>query len=176
LNSPSGNSVESATSLIAGQPKYTRGVHEEERKKVFISYSSSEENKKDNEYLAEEIVRPVLEMLNFEVLSYNRNRSQRVKPMDWIEANVKTCHVLVAFLTRDLKISKEGEEEWHPKPNISNEIGMVRDECLVVPFAEIGVIIPSNVEEKYHCPPFEREKYGELLVELLKILKKEKMY
>lgn len=159
LNPSSGDDKRSlARSLIEAERRYTEEPPKVKKKKVFLSYSSSEENREENKHLTEELVRPVLEMLDFEVYSYNKNHSQRIKPMDWVEAQVRASDILVAFLTKDLRIQKDAAEEWHPKPNIPNEIGMAREKCLVIPCAEKGVIIPSNVEEKFHCPPLYKRK------------------
>ena len=170
LSPPAPESVQLATE-ISQHEKFSKT-----RKKVFLSYSYSEvHNKSQNLHLAEEILRPILEMLSFEVYSYYHDHSQRMKPMDWIESTVKTSDILVALLTKDLKTINEKEEaEWHPKENIPNEIGMASESSLVIPFAETGVKVCSNVNNKFHCPTFARENYGEMIVELMGILKKEK--
>jgi hypothetical protein len=148
---------------IAGDrlEKPTAGEHFIEKKKLVISYSYSEEHNHDqNIYLAESILRPILELLNFNVYTFYHDGSQRTPPLTWIKVTVKGSQILIGLITKDLQMQKNGDIEWHPKGNVPNEIGMANEGCLIIPFAEKGVTVCSNIYTNSPCHPFTREAMG----------------
>jgi hypothetical protein len=160
------------TAMISGRPKYEKEVNN----KVFISYSYGDEqkNKDENIKFAEELLRPFLESLGFEVLTFKKNF--RVGETDEIITSfINESKVIIGILTKDRQI----DDTWEPKPNIPNEIDRAyRNNKIVIPIREKGVELKtfSNILSRLYPTSsifLERDldsgrnNYGEILVKLV---------
>lgn len=145
-------------------------------KAIFISYANTG---KENEYLVEAILRGFLEILGLNVYTYKDARSS--KPIiEEIRRFIRECPNCLAIFTKDIEQKTEqiGNEIWHPKLNIADELGGALALChTVIIYREEGVTIPSNTAS-YFCRKFKNspEKYAELLIDLLKALKNEGIF
>ena len=152
---------------------------------VFISYSYGDEqqNRNENIKMAEEIVRPLLESLGFQVLTFRTNAgfgyTEKI-----ITRYIEVSKVVIGIFTKDCKVSSD---LWEPKPNILDELGRAyrnNKNRIIVPIIEEGASLRRYSNTIALLDPcyklfFKRDlntgfnTYGEMLVKLLQGLSKE---
>lgn len=142
-------------------------VNEANEKTVFLSYC---ERNPDNEYLIEKILEPFLAMLGFEVYYYKKDANFEV-PTKRMEYLIGMCGIVIGIYACD---DKRDDGSFAPALNVATEMGIGRGKkelAIIEEKTYIGSMDFSTIPNF----KFSREKYGKLLLDLLKILKNDKL-
>ncbi|MGQ9514683.1 MAG: hypothetical protein ACUVTL_06500 [Thermoproteota archaeon] len=121
-------------------------------KKISIVYSSSP----DNEYLAENLVGKFFRELGYEP-TYSTDRDE--------ERSLDDSDIIFAFFTKD----SVGYEKYIKRL----EMGPRRK---IVVCTESGVDVPQEIKNRFEIRYFSRDRTGELLIDLLNLLKSHQIY
>jgi hypothetical protein len=136
---------------------------EKESVKIFISFCESPENI----HLVEELLDPFLTNLSFDVHYWRKDRKfGNTKQI--IDNTIDFCDAIIGLYTKEKKI--EGEDLYMTGGNVPHELGRAGSKVQVV-LCEEGTKIETLTYPDQPTIIFNRQKYGELFVELLRFLK-----
>jgi len=134
---------------------------EEKPLKIFISFSEYSENI----YLVEQLLDPFLSHLSFDVHYWRKDQRIGI-PTKIIEDIIDNCDGIIALYTKDDKI--EGGS-YRSTGNVTFELGRARLPAVIL--CEKGTKIESMPYSTITVIHFERGKFGQLFLDLLKVLK-----
>lgn len=140
---------------------------EEERIRVFISLCEREPNLS----LVRELVDPFLSALGFDVHYYRKDISFGI-PDDQIESIMDSCEIMVALYTKEFGDEKSG---YTTAGNVIREVGRAKPQNKLI-FYEEGVKVENMTFSKIPCLPFTRNNCGKLLVDLVSVLGKSRLF
>lgn len=138
-------------------------TEERRRVRVFISFC---ERTPGNLYFVEELLDPFLEQLDFEVHYYKKDMKLQV-PHVQINELIDMCDVIVSLYTND-EACVGGA--FQPAQNVTSEVGRARDK-LKLGLVEKGTHVGTLEYGEIPCIQFSRDKYGELLIDIIRSLK-----
>jgi hypothetical protein len=154
---------ENLREIFSASVKGLLTTEERRRVRVFISFC---ERTPGNLHIVEGLLDPFLEQLDFEVHYYKKDMKLQV-PHSQINELIDMCDVIVTLYTKDQECT---DSSFQPAQNVTSEVGRARDK-FKLGLVEKGTHVGTLDYGEIPCIQFNRDQYGELLIDIIRSLK-----